>query len=227
MFDFLLKKYRYWKTSISLSNNDIKKQIRKLLPKKPVILEAGAHVGFDTAQFAMLYPKAIIHAFEPVPDIYKQLEENTQKFSNVIRYKKALGLQNGKDFIYVSTGGVQGSSSLLAPEKHTELFPEVSFQNQIEIETIKMDTWAEQNKINNIDFMWLDMQGYELKVLSQGLKTISKTKAIYMEVNLEELYKGCPLKNEVIETMKSYGFSVYKEYFENNLPYGDILFVKI
>jgi len=227
MMNFLLQKYRHYNLRRKLPKDDIKIQISSLLPKNPTILEAGGHVGFDTVQLAILFPKGIIHTFEPIPEIHKQLELNTQKFSNVFRHQKAFSNKSGVMSINVSKGGVDGSSSLLKPKKHTELFPDISFEESIEIDTICLDEWAKKEKIDSIDFMWLDMQGYELIALEAGKSILKTTKMVFMEVNLEELYEGCPLKKDVIAWMKNQGFEVLKEFFENGQVYGEILFSRV
>ncbi|WP_299456784.1 FkbM family methyltransferase [uncultured Microscilla sp.] len=226
MLKQVLEKYRYYKTKRQLPKNDIKLIIKKYLGNSPNILEAGAHVGFDTAQFAMLFPKGKIYAFEPVPEIYNALEKNTSEFSNVFRYQQALSDKNGYMSINVSKGGVNGASSLLKPKKHTDLFPEITFNETVKVATVCLDNWAKQESIQKIDFMWLDMQGYEITALKEGENILKTTKMVFTEVNLEELYEGCPLKTEVIEYMKTQGFEVMKEFFEESEAYGDILFRK-
>ena len=52
-----------------------KKYFLKFLPENPVILEAGAHKGKDTVEMAKLWPAGTIHAFEPVPSLFKKLGE--------------------------------------------------------------------------------------------------------------------------------------------------------
>ena len=50
--------------------------IKQFLPKNPVIVEAGAHIGRDTLKMHAIWPQATIHAFEPVPPLFKQLKKN-------------------------------------------------------------------------------------------------------------------------------------------------------
>jgi hypothetical protein len=52
-----------------------KEFFRKFLPEKPVIVEAGAHVGSDTIQMGSLRPKGNICAFEPVPELVHTLKK--------------------------------------------------------------------------------------------------------------------------------------------------------
>jgi 2-O-methyltransferase len=65
--------------------------------------------------------------------------------------------------MYVSRGGDVGrSSSVLAPEEHLTVFPDIPFDEIVEVEMTTIAAWAEREGIQRVDGMWLDMQGYEL-----------------------------------------------------------------
>ena len=82
------------------------------------------------------------------------------------------------------------------------------------------------NNINQVDIMWLDMQGSENEVIQSSPNIVSKTKYIYSEVSLIEMYEGVPLLEEYKTNMKKIGFEVVWE----DLPWkdmGDVLFENI
>ena len=187
------------------------KFIGKFLPKNPVILEAGAHVGGDTIKMALAWKGSEIHAFEPIPAIYKKLSSRTSFFKNIKTYPVALGAATGQTKIFVSKGDSDASSSLLAPKEHLNTDPGVFFDEGITINTITIDEWASANSISHIDFMWLDMQGYELTALMSGTNTLKKVKAIYTEIFLSELYEGAPLFNEVRAWLETQGFLLERQ----------------
>ena len=81
------------------------------------------------------------------------------------------------------------------------------------------------NEIDKIDFLWLDLQGYELHVLKYGEKVLKGVMAVYTEVNLKELYDGAPLYDELRAWLEAKGFRVERE----ELPWedaGNVLFVR-
>ena len=51
--------------------------IARYLPADPVIVEAGAHLGYDTLAMSRCWPRGHIHAFEPIPSIFSQLQQRT------------------------------------------------------------------------------------------------------------------------------------------------------
>jgi FkbM family methyltransferase len=145
-----------------------KKYFMQFFPKNPVILEAGAHKGKDTVEMARLWPHGKIHAFEPVPVLFEKLIKATKKFQNVYCYQLALSDNFGLQPMFISRGASDGSSSLLPPKEHLRSYPKVFFDEQVEVKITTLDNWAKENDIKNIDFMWLDLQGMELKVLKSG-----------------------------------------------------------
>jgi len=208
---------------IALTQN--KKRIGKFLPKSAIILEAGAHKGMDTAAMAKRWPDAAIHAFEPVPALFDLLTKNTQQYPNVRRYQMALSDENGASTLYVSEGTSDASSSLLPPKDHLTIHPTVAFNRKIEVETMTLDAWAESNQIPRIDFMWLDMQGMEYRVLKQSRTIFPKVQLLYTEINLKENYKGTSLYPEYRQWLIESGMKPVAEYtYWNDM--GNSLFAR-
>lgn len=201
-----------------------KEYFRSFLPERPVVLEAGAHKGVDTVELAKMWPDGTIHAFEPVPEIFKKLVKNTRNCNNVLCYQLALGNVKGSDEMYISTGASDGSSSLLPPKKHLEMFPTVYFDEKIQVSIVTLDDWARENNIKAIDFLWLDLQGMELKVLQSGCSILKTVKAIYSEVSSIEGYEHQNLYSELRDWLEKEGFHVEREAVENGE--GNVFFLR-
>lgn len=199
--------------------------IRKFLPRNPVIVEAGAHKGWDTIEISRLWPHAMIHCFEPVPELYDLLVKNTSCCKNVFCYPLALSDITGNRKMFISSGASDASSSLMQPEEHLSVHPDVLFEKDIMIKTITLDDWAMERGIERVDFLWLDMQGHELAVMKASKKTFQTARVIQTEVSLLEVYKGAPLYPEVRQWLQRQGFYIERE----ELPWkdmGNVLFIK-
>jgi FkbM family methyltransferase len=190
--------------------------MKKYIPKNSVILEAGAHRGEDTARLVAFFQPHKLYAFEPVPELFKILKESTAPLAAVECFPYALADRSGTARLFVSSGyfeisggtraAADGSSTLLRPTGHRNLCPHIDFKTQIEVPVTSLDDFAEQHDVQRIDFMWLDLEGMELKVL-EGAETLLKTvSSIYLEVSTKELYEGAPLYGQVKEWMRSRGF---------------------
>jgi 2-O-methyltransferase len=210
-----------------IANEKINKNyIRDHLPSKPVIIDAGAHDGSDSIEMCRLFRGAIVHAFEPVPEIFERLKQHTQKFDRIKCYNLALGNRNGVQTMHISSGASDGSSSLLQPKQHLADHPDVFFNKDLLVQTVLLDDWAVQHKIDRVDFLWLDMQGYELEVLRSSRVVLSKVRAIHMEVSTRITYEGVPLYDEVRDWMGGQGFRVQVEAIPKGWDMGNVLFVR-
>lgn len=199
--------------------------IEKHLPNNAVIVEAGAHKGTDTAEMAYKWPGTTIHAFEPVPEIYKILNQNTDIYPNVKTYQLALSDSNGSAKFHTSEGTSDESGSLLIPKEHLKIHPTVKFNKEIKVRTVMLDSWAKENNISKVDFMWLDMQGMELKVLKKSKIIFPNVKLLYTEINLKETYKGVGLYSEYKQWLISNGMTLIFEniYWKDS---GNALFLR-
>lgn len=195
------------------------------LPPAPIVVEAGAHNGAETAQMSLLWPRGVIHAFEPIPAVFQQLQYATKHRSNVCTYPAALAGENANLPMYVSSGGTDASSSLLAPKEHLAVNPHIVFQEQVIVPALTLDTWAAKNYCPRVDFLWLDMQGGELAALQAAPRILATVQALHLEVATMELYENNPLYPEVRAWLEAQGFVLVVEEI-TEMSSGNAFFVR-
>lgn len=185
---------------------NIKDWIKGNIHEGSTIIEAGACEGIDTVFFSEIVGNGHVYSFEPIPDLYSQALININGRNNVELVNKALSDKNGKSKMYVSDrfGQSWGSSSILKPKDHLTNHKDITFKEEIEIDTINLDDWYKDKSINFVDLMWLDLQGYESVVLKSSPLILSKTRYLYTEVSLVELYEDGMI------------YEKYKSYLEEN-----------
>lgn len=210
--------------------------VQKWLPQNPVIIDAGSYDGQDSILMAKWWPQGKIFAFEPVPQMFLKTRQNTASYANIACFPFALADVSEKKVLYISKtqDHIAASSSLLQPKEHLDFYPEILFPTQIEVEGVALDDWAEQQAIKHIDFLWLDMQGFELFVLKQS-QLAARVSAIYTEVEFIEAYAGQYLYEDVCSWMQSQGFEMVGADFveppkpnqiKNRRFWGNCLFVR-
>lgn len=201
------------------------------VPKNPVILEAGAFDGTDTIAMARMWPKSTIYAFEPEPTNFAKILKGIEQLKNVYCYPLALGDRTGTIDFHLSQDSKSnrtGSGSLLQPSKHVELSEPGTFGKTLTVPIATLDSWGAQHKVSAIDLLWLDMQGYELRMLQASSTLLKTVKAIYLEVSFVGLYDGQPNYKEVKTWLESQGFELVARDFEipaRNLE-GNAFFVR-
>lgn len=201
-----------------------KELIAEYVPSNPNILEAGAHIGRDTVKLSRFWPEGYIYAFEPVPGLFRQLKEATKDLKNVTCYQYALDIETGMSDMYISEPPFSASSSLLEPTGYLEEHPEATFKIST-VETITIDSWAKKNSVDHIDFMWLDMQGAELRALEGGKELLKTVKVIQSEVSLTARYQNGPLYKDVRKWLENHGFNVVEEALHKG-HWGNVLFAR-
>lgn len=211
-----------------LQNEKINKMyIKRYLPINPVIIDAGANDGSDSIEMARLYSrKAKIYAFEPLPVVFKQLQRNIRRYKNIKAFSVALSNENGEQELHVSSGASIGSSSLLKPETHLQDHPDVLFVEKIKVKTVTLDEWAKRNDIKSVDFLWFDLQGFELEVLKKSTVIFPTVKVIHMEVSTKNTYDGVTLYPETKLWMENNGFYLDTEAIPKGWDMGNVLFIR-
>lgn len=210
----------------SFSNERIsKKFIKKYLPKNPVSIDCGAHIGADSIEISKIIGGQV-YSFEPVPSIFQKLQHNTKQYSNIHCFELALSDQSGKAEFHVSEGDSDASSSLLEPEGHIQFHPGVNFSQVIEVKCKTLDQWAEENRISKVDFLWLDMQGYELHMLKASKTILKNVSVIHSEVSVKNTYKGAPLYEQYRDWLATQGFQMKLECIPQGWDMGNVLFIR-
>ncbi len=180
--------------------------VSSFLPSNPNILEAGAHSGEDTILLASFWPNGHVFAFEPVPKFFDNLQVNVEKFrlTNVSCYPFGLFSTSG-DHVFYYSQNCGGASSFL-PDNGVVDYDDVA----VILPCMNLDEWAHENHVDQIDFMWLDMEGAEYHVLSTAPETLRKTKVILTEINFREFRTGSTQYYTLKNLLESQGFVLHK-----------------
>lgn len=198
------------------------------------IIHIGAHTGEEHFTYIQYGIPAVIY-FEPVPWCYSILHNNVHQLNN--QYKSnietyieryALGNSNQSIDMYISKHktcieAFAASSSILAPQKHLELHPDVEFNNTIEVEMKKLDDY--NGKLTNYNFINIDVQGYELEVFKGAEKTLHNIDYIMSEVNIDDVYENCAKIEDLDKYLEQYKFRRVETCMGGGL-WGDAFYIK-
>lgn len=146
---------------------NLKIHFKRLIKENDTVLDIGANIGFHTLYFAELTGvNGKIIAFEPIPINFKTLKNNVSlnNFPQIVLVNKALGNTNSQMNIHINEQAQNpGAFNLF----------EDGVRNTI-IECIKGDDYLQANNIEKIDFIKIDVEGYEYEVLKGLRQTISR-----------------------------------------------------
>ena len=210
-------------------------------PGPSSIFEIGACEGEDTVKYARAFPGVRLFLFEPLPANADRIERLLAQDSSIKAslFRVALSDQTGTATFHVSSAakGTESepsagkwagnkSSSLLAPrDDKPAALQWLDFAETIEVPTEKLDSFCERNAVSHIDFIHMDVQGAELKVLAGAKRMLPRIRAIWMEVAFEATYEGQPLEPETTRWMAERDFR--KIHQVSYGPEGDALYLNM
>ena len=131
--------------------------LRKLATTSQVIFDVGADTGMVSLYISEANPAARIYSFEPSRHSYPVLLTNLQKNNNqmITPNKMAVGAKNSTETFYYSPANSVISS----------LEPREGFEAE-DVRVTTIETFCGQNKINKIDLIKIDVEGFEGDVIA-------------------------------------------------------------
>lgn len=190
----------------------------------PVILDIGTNNGGHTKAFFDLFPYGSIYSFEPDPRAIRKFHANLALYARAKLYEIAIADKDGTTTFYASGGqnadvnyimpeGWDMSGSIRKPKDHLITNPSIKFEDSFEVTTQKLDTWVAQNNIQNIDFIWADVQGAEIDLIRGGLDSLQKkTKYFYTEYSNREMYEGQVNLDGILSILTNFSIHTQFEY---------------
>lgn len=164
------------------------------------VIHVGAHWAQEHDTYVKMGIKHFVY-FEPCKDAYSKLEQRFRNDPYVILHNFACGQKIGFYPINVERSNQGQSNSILQMGTHLTEHPGIEFVEQETIQMCRLDDFRDPD---TYDFLMIDVQGYEAEVIKGGLLTIQQMKYVYCEVNKAELYKGCPMVEEIDSLLKDF-----------------------
>lgn len=191
-----------------------------------VIFDVGSCHALESVELTKKYPNAKVYAFEANPVSYDVCLKNTEGYDSINVINKAINDYDGTCKFYpmdkdktITTweDGNQGASSLYRANGAYD-FIEKYVQYEIEVPCTRLDTFCKKNDINNIDILWMDLQGAELKALQSLGPLLETVQIIHTELEMNPMYEGQCLFRDVNELLINNGFDL--EYGDTNVQFG-------
>jgi FkbM family methyltransferase len=205
--------------------------LSSFLSDKPTIVEVGAFDGNDSIKMALQWPRGVVHSFEPVPEIYAKLYNNTKMYDNIFVYNYALSNKSGSELFYVSErpdrpGVASQAGSFHKPKERLKKSPLI-FPRTMHVDTMTLIEWTNNNNIKSIDLLWLDTQGHEHAILSSAQPILKYITYILAEVSFIESYENQMLYSDLVDWLDLQGFDHVGRDFkdQNNQFFGNAFFV--
>ena len=149
--------------------------IRANLPADAVAIDAGGNIGVTALLMSILLPRGHVHVFEALPAnaAYLRHTLDANAVRNCTVTAAALGSRSG-------TVGMQGAGS------SSHVSPDAGSGGTVPgaVPMLTLDDYAGTASLDRLDFIKMDVEGYEPAVLDGGRTTIERfAPPVFMEFN--------------------------------------------
>lgn len=162
-----------------------------LAKRARTIVDVGANTGLFSLTARCVNPKAVIHAFEPIPEFYSTLARNNDSNdADIIIHRSALSNEPGflPMFMPEEFAGNMYSSSL---SKDHYLKYQHSTPRIVDVTVQVFDELAHRSGIENVDLMKVDAEGFDFKVLMGMEHTLARDiPDVLIEISSDEIGAG-------------------------------------
>lgn len=179
----------------------------KVLQTGMTFLDVGANEGlYSLFASARVGPSGSVWAFEPSQREIARIDCNLElnRLNNVHRLPIALSSSDGDGTLLVAGYEHEGHNTLGAFIYDTVL------QHEETVPLRRLDRVVEESKVSRVDFIKIDVEGAELKVLTGARKTLQQFRPfVLFEANNRSLQQQGADVRELIHFLTSESFQIY------------------
>ena len=170
------------------------------------IFEIGANYAQDAEFLRKIFGinENNVYVFEPHPQIFAEIK----KMYNFNAYQLAVSNQNGRArFNAIDIKNNEYKNSGISSLRDGLTTNKKNFIS-VDVEMIRMDDFIEKNKIKEIDFLKLDVEGMNYEVLEGFGEKLSIVKAIQTEGEYKQYWQGQKLYKEMADLLEKNNFKL-------------------
>jgi FkbM family methyltransferase len=172
-----------------------------------IAIDGGANQGQWAKRLRNSFPLIQINSFEPVSSQYQILYDNSKSDHNWNVFNEALGSVEGSANINLASNDSM-SASLRNPTQHLQAHPTVTFRGTEKISIKRLDSF-DFGKKEDLLFLKLDVQGFEIDALLGSEKILNNVAMIEVETSYRQMYEGEMNHTNLVSWLESRGFEVF------------------
>lgn len=170
------------------------------------VFEIGANYAQDAEFLRRSFGinESDVHVFEPHPRIMKGIRQ-LYCFES---HELAVSNQNGEAVFHaIDVEGNEYGNSGISSLKTGLTTDERNFQD-IKVKVVRMDDFLREHKIEQIDFLKLDVEGVNYEVLEGFGPDLSRVKAIQIEGEYRQYWEGQKLFWDIADLLRKHDFQL-------------------
>lgn len=153
-----------------------------------LVVDVGANVGQWISAFLKFVIVERAEVFEPNPHVFTDLKACLRDRPGVHLHNIAVGDQPGDLTLHVTHEST--SSSLLPASDMRAKWcgPDAGIVSEIPVPVMPLDSMIPAGSV--VDLLKVDVEGFERQVLTGGLETLKRTRAVLIEMHFESHWQG-------------------------------------
>ncbi len=146
---------------------------KRFLKPDSIVISAGANIGVASIFASRLASSGRVYVFEPVRKTFDILKKNVRGFSGIFPFNEGLG-DKEKDGNILTSSRSSGMNAM--SDSVLAVTNKKYFDGTERVHTTTIDYFVKKQNIPRVDFIKIDTEGYEAKILTGATETIKKWK---------------------------------------------------
>ena len=175
-----------------------------------MVFDIGANIGLHSTILSGLAGKSgILYSFEPVPNTFNLLNETMALNNNFNTKTRNIAFLDKIGKLSMNVFDINNSS---LNSFGNPIFGKVKAIEKVDVEVDTIDNFCEKNKILKIDFMKVDVEGFEKSVFLGAKKMLGNklVDCLSFEISQIPLQGNNTKAKEIFDILLSYGYKSYK-----------------
>lgn len=189
------------------------KAIPRLIRSGDIAIDVGAHIGLYSILFSRLCgPRGHVWAFEPAPETYWRLRETLvlNRCENVVPVQAAVCDEDGTATMSLFDPSCAEWNTLARPEIDPS-GRKVQSLPSVQVSSLTLDRFCERENISHINFLKVDVEGYESSVLAGAAELLRNHRVDFLcfEISQRPLVNAGFRSHDVFAALERHGYFSY------------------
>ncbi len=186
----------------------------------PLCFDIGANKGQTIALLQRIFKQPVIYAFEPASATFADLKKRVSA-PGVHLHQLAFGERVGAAEFRNYQQSELSSFLPMNRDKAENIFAQEAVVSIEAVQVETLDNFCAMHRIDHIDLLKIDTQGFELPVLRGGARLLNQGKvgAVLLELNFAALYEGQSDPLAILQVMRTHNLRLV-DYYEKERAAG-------
>jgi FkbM family methyltransferase len=202
-----------------ISIEDIK---RFWIEGSPTIIHCGAHLAEELEEYEKVGWRKIVW-IEANPNLITRLTGRLHGHPNSEVVNATLW-STSNEILTLKIANNSYSSSILDFGTHAQTYPEITYEDEISVQTETLDAILSLYPELDGAFLVLDLQGVEIEALKGARNSLAKFDFIYTEVSESNLYQDQGTWESITNFLTLHDFKLVDWQYSEELNWGNALY---